>query len=83
MTKEELSKVPFRFMSSLSMNHEHCTTYSNLEYGFYMCKHAKVKGDGLSFGRTYTHYMYNDKVYKSLPKFLEAIKDVPFKGNKL
>lgn len=47
-----------------------------------MCNHAKVKPDGYSFGRTHTHYMYKGVVYKSLPKFLEAIKDVPFKGEK-
>lgn len=81
MNREELSKVPFQFMSHLNMEHEHCSSYSNMDYGFHMCKHTKCI-DGIACGRTYTHYMYEGKVYKSLPKFLEAIKDVEFKGDK-
>lgn len=69
-------------MSHLSMEHEHCSSYSNMDYGFHMCKHTKKKSDG-TFGRTIVHYMYKDKVYKSLPKFLEAIKDVEFKGRNI
>lgn len=41
--------------------------------------HTKKKSNG-DFGRSYRHYMYKNKVYKSLDKFLEAIKDVGFKG---
>lgn len=77
MTAEELSKIPFKCVASLAMEHEHCLTYVNEDYDFGMCKHTKKKSDGFSFGRTYTHYRYRDKVYKSLPKFLEAIKEVP------
>lgn len=80
MTLEELSKIPFQMMSHMNMEGEHRSTYCNTDYGFYMCKHTKVSDDGMRFGRTYTHYMYEEKVYKSLPKFLEAIKDVEFKG---
>ena len=79
MTREELSKIPFQLISHLNMEHEHCSSYSNMDYGFYMCKHTKKNSDG-TFGRTIVHYMYKDKVYKTLPKFLEAIKDVDFKG---
>lgn len=79
MTKEELTKIPFTFVSSLSMEHEHCTAYYNKEYGFSFCTHTRVKANGY-FGRSYRHYMYQNKVYKSLDKFLEAIKDVEFKG---
>ena len=56
MTKEELIKVPFKFVSHVNMEHEHASDYVN------------------------TDYRYKDKVYKSLPKFLEAIKNVEFKG---
>ena len=79
MTKEELIKIPFTFGSSLSMAHEHCTVHHNKEYGFSFCTHTKKKANG-DFGRSYRHYMYQNKVYKSLDKFLEAIKDVEFKG---
>lgn len=79
MTKEELGKIPFSFVSHLSMEHEHSSTYANYDYGFMMCHRTKCV-DGITFGRTLTHYMYKGKIYKSLPKFLEAIKDVEFKG---
>lgn len=79
MTKEELSKVPFTFAFHFSMEHEHISSYVNTDYGFGMSRHTKCI-DGIACGRTYTHYRYKDKVYKSLPKFLEAIKDVEFKG---
>ena len=79
MTKDELGKVSFTFESSLSMEHEHCTVYCNKEYGFSFCSHTKKKKNG-DFGRSYRHYLYQDKVYKSIDKFLEAIKDVEFKG---
>jgi hypothetical protein len=79
MTKEQLEKIQFRFVSSLSMAHEHCTVCHNLEYGFSFCTHTKKKSNG-DFGRSHRHYMYQGKVYKSLDKFLEAIKDVEFKG---
>lgn len=79
MTKEELNKIPFRFVSHMSMEHEHSATYVNDEYGFAMCSHTKKNKYG-DFGRTYRHFMYQGVVYKSLPKFLEAIKDVELKG---
>lgn len=79
MTKEELAKVPFIFSSHVSMEHEHSTTYVNTDYGFVMSKHTKAK-NGFTYGRTRTLYRYKGKVYTSLPMFLEAIKDVPFKG---
>lgn len=79
MTKEELTKVPFKFVSHMSMEHEHASAYVNTDYNFGMCRHTKCI-DGIACGRTYTHYRYKDKVYKSLPKFLEAIKDVKFRG---
>ena len=79
MTKEELSKIPFKCVSHLAMAHEHCVTYVNEEYDFGICDCTKVKADGYTFGRTYRHYRYKDKVYKTLPKFLEAIKDVYYK----
>lgn len=78
MTKEELSKVPFTLLWHMNMEHEHTSTYVNFDYGFGMCSHTKCI-DGIACGRTYTHYCHGNKVYKSLKKFLEAIKDVEFK----
>ena len=35
--------------------------------------------EGMTYGRTRRHFYYNGKWYKSLKKFLEAVKDVEFK----
>lgn len=58
-------------VSHLSMEHEHCTTYVNDEYGISICKHTKKKNE-FEFGRSYTHFMYKCVVYKTKEKFLEA-----------
>lgn len=79
MTKEELSKVPFQMTWHMNMEHEHTSTYVNTDYDFGICRHTKCI-DGIACGLTYTHYRHRNKVYKSLKKFLEAIKDVEFKG---
>lgn len=75
MTAEELCKIPFKMVSNLSMEHEHCATYKNADYNMGYCVHHKRKDDG-TFGRWYVHYQYNGEVYKTKAKFLEAIKDV-------
>ena len=78
MTREELSRIPFQLMSHINMEHDHCSYYYNMEYGFHMYKYTKKNSDG-TFGQTIVHYMYKDKVYVSLQEFLEAIKNVEFK----
>lgn len=79
MTKEELQKVPFKFSSHMSMSDHHSATYINKQYGFSMSKHTKKTGE-FTFGRTITHYGYNGVTYKSLKKFLEAIKDIKYEN---
>lgn len=79
MTKEELQKVPFKFRSHLATESHHASVYVNEQYGFSMCKRTKKTGE-FTFGRTTTHYMYKGIVYKSLPKFLDAIKDVEYES---
>lgn len=80
MTKDELSKVPFRMSGHVSMAHEHTTTYVNQQYGFILIDRAKVIKGGMGFGKTKRAYKYNGKVYKSYDSFCEAIKDVEFNG---
>lgn len=75
MTAEELSNIPFRMVSHLSMEHEHCATCVNDEYGISICKHTKKKNE-FEFGRTCTHFMYKGVVYKTKKKFLEAYNRV-------
>lgn len=78
MTREELSKVPFRMVSHMAMEGEHYSLYANDDYGFRMQKTTKIKKDGLTTGKTYTDYYFNEKWYSSLDKFLDAIKLVRF-----
>lgn len=80
MTKEELAKVPFTQCGHLSMEREHSSSYINLDYGFKMVVRVKVLKDGFRFGKSRREYYYDGKWYKKFDKFLEAIKDVEFKG---
>lgn len=75
MTPEQLAKVPFQFVCSMALEHEHTITYKNDDYNIGFCDHTIKRKDG-GFGRTYRHYRLRNKVYKTLPKFLEAIKDI-------
>ena len=74
MTEEELSNIPLYSVIHLSTEHEHCTTYASEDNKIRMCVHVPYK-DGVPYGRSYTHYMLNGKVYKSKKKFLEALKN--------
>lgn len=74
MTHLKLQQLPWRFQSSLAMEHEHATTYQ-ARIGFKpisKCVHTLKKTDG-TFGRSHTHYLFDNKVYKSHSKVLEAI----------
>lgn len=71
MTIDELRKIPFRWISHLATEHEHCATYANEEYGIACCVHTPFK-DGEPYGRCRTHYLYRFKVYKSTRAFLAA-----------
>lgn len=74
MTLLQLQQLPWRFQSSLAMEHEHATTYAAKIGGksISKCVHTIKKADG-TFGRSYTHYLFDGKVFKSHSKVLEAI----------
>ena len=74
MTWEELEKVPFHFVSSVSMADAHTLTYSSKDGRLGFCVITKVK-DEFEFGRSYRHFRIGDKWYKSRKKFDEALKD--------
>lgn len=80
MTLEELKKVPFRMQSHMALADEHIATYINEQYGFMMIVRTPKKGE-FTFGRAKRHFGYRGALYKSLPKFLEAIKDVNYVEN--
>lgn len=75
MTAEGLSNIPFRMVSHLSMEHGHCTTYVNDEYGISICEHTRKKYE-FEFERSYCHYMYKGMVYKTKKKFLKAYNKI-------
>ena len=77
MTKEQVNAIPFKFSSHMSMEHEHCTTYTAQHDGhqFAMCKHVPFK-NGEPKGRAYCHYMVDGKVFKTLPKFYEYCETI-------
>lgn len=75
MTIEELEKIPFRFVSHLNMEGEHCTTYVSYDGRIGFCDHQPYKDDE-PHGKPYRHWMVLGKVYKSKKKFLEAIKEI-------
>ena len=73
MTPEELNTIPFHFVSHMSMEHEHTTTYASEDDKLGFCDHTIYK-DGRPY-RSYRHYRIGLKVYKSKKKFIEALKD--------
>lgn len=77
MTREEVNKIPFKFSLHLNKEGEHCTTYTAEHNGhtFGMCKHVPYK-DGEPKGRTYTHYMVDGKVFKTIEKFYEYCESI-------
>lgn len=74
MTHLQLQQLPWRFQSSLAMEHEHITGYRAKigDEPIGKCVHTIKKADG-TFGRSYTHYLFDGKVYKSHKSCLEAI----------
>jgi len=74
MTFEELKKIPFRFVSHLSMEDEHCITYISEDGRIGFCDHVQYK-NGQPTKRARRHWQIDGKVYKTTPKFIEALKD--------
>lgn len=77
MTKEELQKVPFHFVSHLSMGNVHISTYiaENKRIGF--SDHVKYR-NGQPTNRCYRVWMLDGETYENSTEFLEALKDVNF-----
>lgn len=74
MTYEELKKMPFRFVCHLSMEEEHATTYISEDGRIGFCDHVRYK-DGQPTKRVRRHWQIDGKVYKTTPKFIEALKE--------
>lgn len=76
LTLNKLHHLPWEFVSSLAMEHEHASTYT-AQIGFLTiskCVHTP-KRDGI-FGRSHTHYLIQGKVFKSHKSAVEAINEL-------
>ena len=78
MTQEELKKIPFRFVSPLSMVDEHVVRYSDDSGRLGFCV-ITPKKDDLTFGKSKTRYRIDNKIFKTKEKFLEALENFGFK----
>lgn len=74
MTIEELEKVPFYFVCSVSMEHEHTLTYESEDGRLGYCDHTPKRKNG-DFGKGHRHWHIDGKVYKTKEKFIAALAD--------
>lgn len=74
MTADELKKIPFYFVSSLSLAYEHSVTYESEDGRLGYCDHTPKRKNG-EFRKGFRHYRIDNKVYKTQEKFLEALAD--------
>lgn len=75
MTNEEFGKLPFRFVSHLAMEHEHCATYATPDNKFGFCVHTPYK-NGEPHGKAYIHYRVGFEVYNTRKKLIKAIENL-------
>ena len=74
MTKEDLAKVPFEFVSHWNMVDQFVSVYQNDEYGIEF-HNVTAKKDGFATRRSRQVYFYRGKKYKSVEKLLDAINN--------
>ena len=72
MTKEELQKIPFRFVAHLSTEKMHYLTYSSEDGLLGYCDRTPKLKHG-QYRKTRRHWRIGGKVYKSEKKFFEAL----------
>lgn len=73
MTDQDFAKTKFRCVAHLSMEKEHALTYESVGHvpPIGLCIHTPAKKDG-TWGKSYTHYAFNGKVYERKEDFLAA-----------
>lgn len=76
MTEQDLAKIKFKFVMSMTGEYEHMLSYESVGHipTIGICIHTPVRKDG-NFGREYRHYRFNGKTYKTKKKFLEAMTE--------
>lgn len=88
MTVKELEQVKFHFVSHLSMEKEHRTTYADDSGRLGFCDITKKKND-FEFGKSRRVYRIDGTWYDKKEDFLKALERValdfgqPIKGGKL
>lgn len=73
----EEKRMPFHFVSHLSMEDEHCTTYISKDKRFGFSDHVPFKdGHPDKSRKAYRLWMILGKVYETNEELLEALKKV-------
>lgn len=75
MTKEELRKVPFHFVSHLSMEKEYQTMYVDDSGRLAMCKITERISE-FETGKVRYEYRVDNKWYKSKKAFEKALEEI-------
>lgn len=74
MTIEELKKVPFRCVSHLAMENEHCMTYISEDGKLGFCDRQPYK-NGHPKGKGCRHWRIDEEVFETQKEFLAALAD--------
>lgn len=77
MTFEEFEKLKFHFVYHMNYANVHTIEYSDDSGRLGYMTHTRVKSN-FETGRTYTHYIIDNKVYKTKEKFVGALADFSF-----
>jgi hypothetical protein len=72
MTYNELLKIPFHFVSHLSLENQHQTTYTDDSGRLGFCDTTEKKG--FYFGKTVRSYRIDTKWYENKKDFIKALK---------
>ena len=75
MTKEELEKIPFHFVSHFSFEDLHITTYASEDNRIGFSNHVPFKNGHLNHKKkAYRIYAIDGKVFKTEKEFYEAFE---------
>ena len=76
MTYKEIKKVPFHFVSHISMEDEHRSTYTDDSGRLGFCDITPKKG--FDFGKTIRVYRIDSKWYETKDEFIKALENFAF-----
>lgn len=74
MTDEEIKAIKFKWQSHMSLEGEHVTVWVSECGRFGICDHVPFRGMS-PWGRSYSHYRIDNKIYKTKQKFIEALRE--------